>query len=143
VLDIWLRLRQSIVDLTNEKSDGCIVWSHRVFLEISRARYAVHKEHCHILMAKYFGDLIPANIRQERLMLPMPLKFSEGLIWFDEKCEINMRRVMEAPNHLINAGIVRVSYCLTCYTENCPAIYTSIHNAVVHVITAMNSYPIL
>lgn len=104
-LHVWLRLKGALEGLLVEREGARAVWYHRQLRETAEARYAAGGENelAHQLLAQYFGDLCGAR-GEERLMARQPLTLDGGWVWFSS-AKINTRRCVEAPYHLVAAGM--------------------------------------
>jgi WD40 repeat protein len=102
-MHVWLRLKQVIKNLLAEKEQHCVKWYHRQLWESATVRYSEQKKECHLIMGRYFSNLIEINVKQEKEIHSQPLPFSDTLIWLPD-CKVNRRRTIEGYYHLIKAG---------------------------------------
>ena len=102
-LHVWLRLKGGLQGLLVEREGGCSQWYHRQLKETAEARYAGLKEFAHMLLGKYFGDLC-GDRGAERLVTKQSLCLNGKSLWHPA-AQVNTRRCVEAPHHLVAAGV--------------------------------------
>lgn len=73
---VWARLRSALDGLVVEKQDGCLRWYHRQLQEVATVKYEAEQSQRRYLMAQYFGNLVPAELRASRLIAVQPLLLS-------------------------------------------------------------------
>jgi WD40 repeat protein len=116
-MHVWLRLKQVIKNLVTEKEQHCVKWYHRQLWETATERYNEKKKECHMIMGRYFSNLIDSNVKQEKEIHSQPLLFSDTtLIWLPD-CKVNRRRTIEGYYHLTKAGFCDEAVCEMCSLE--------------------------
>jgi WD40 repeat protein len=124
-IHIWYRLKNAIKELIIEHKDHCVKWYHRQIWETATIRYQGSKQVVHQLLAKYFGNLIPANIQQKRLIHSQPILLTQqqhvgkgGVLVWHESSVINRRRVVEAAYHFVSTDLFSAATEETCSFES-------------------------
>jgi hypothetical protein len=111
-MHVWLRLKHVIRNLVAEKDNHCIKWYHRQLGETATERYHDKQKECHLIMGKYFSNLIADSVRvrceihSQPLLLDEIVRKNESIsIWLPQ-CVVNRRRSIEGYYHLIKGGLV-------------------------------------
>jgi hypothetical protein len=99
---VILRLFQALQGLIVERDDGKIYWYHRQLIETAVDRYKPDEQKCHLLMAKYFGNLVDSLLRNERLISEQPLVFGKYPPWF-KKANVN-KTCIEGVAHMLKCN---------------------------------------
>ncbi|NDD57575.1 MAG: hypothetical protein EBZ44_07715, partial [Verrucomicrobia bacterium] len=102
-IHVIVRLFQALKGLIVERDDGKIYWYHRQLIETAIDRYKSDEQKYHLLMAKYFGNLIDVSLRNERLISEQPLVFGQVSPWFD-KANINKVSCIEGVAHMLKCN---------------------------------------
>lgn len=91
---------------------------HRQFAEVASMRYCsdgtVLRAH-HVLLARYFGNLVESSVSVERVISDQPLVRGEhNSVWLLGAENVNSRRVVEAYYHLYHADMLEELVAETC-----------------------------
>jgi WD40 repeat protein len=120
-IHVWFRLQQDLKYLIIEKTNNCFQWYHRQLWETAQERYDFLREEVHRIMGNYFGNLIPKQVREERLIQTQELLLTKEddnvPIWFSTS-KINQRRTTEAAYHLIQGNLLEDAIRELCNFEN-------------------------
>jgi flagellar biosynthesis GTPase FlhF len=103
-IHVWLRLKHVIKNLVVEKEYHCIKWYHRQLHETAAERYAEKESHSHVIMGRFFSNLVTPEEKENLAIHSQPLAVNQFSLWLPE-CIVNRRRVIEGYYHLIKAGL--------------------------------------
>jgi WD40 repeat protein len=122
----WLRIRQELQALIVERSNGGVHWYHRQLWETAKERFEGNYQatgqkpsriYLHKIMAIYYANLDPDNVRNTKTILSQPLLIPTNTndivvseeekerIW-EQDSKINSRRCTEALHHLVHARMI-------------------------------------
>lgn len=114
---VWLRLKAALSGLITERQDGCSVWYHRQLREAAGERYGTLnpelRTRCCLLMAQYFGNLVPVAQAEDGLIKRQPLTLNGLEVWHVDAF-VNHRRLGEAARHMLSASLIVEAITETC-----------------------------
>jgi hypothetical protein len=99
---VWMRLRNHMAGLLVERQHGCMGWYHRQLQEYAERRYGDLKTHVHILMGRYFADLLDPLQRDRQRISDQPVTLTPTSVFLDTAL-VNNRRAREAAVHLVRS----------------------------------------